>query len=509
MLKIRPESFGPQLKGRLALVTVFAVALLLRLYRLGAHDLWYDEVFSVLYAEFRSGGGPTLFWKILSFWIKIFGISEFSLRFLPMLFSFFTTIAVFLLGKELFNRKTALFSTWLIAVSPFHLWYAQEARHYSMSVFLGTLSSYILFLTLRQNSLKKWAAFVLLSLAGVCTNYFHLFLLAAQFLYGLYISQFRRRKVFLLFLPVAAVLSLFPPQDFLRLLSMYSRRGFWIPPPDWQRMYIVLQNYMLGYNGTALLYALSSCVAFASLIHLFFIAQKKKDMHRSISFCVFLFMIPIVSIFLFSKLFFSIFLTRGMLLFSPYFYLLIAYGVMEWRKEVRAVVVAILIGILSCGVYLYFKDHLYPPFEYHIGVFLKKPVRPVVDYLNERAGEKDLVAATSKQIMPGITFYSKEKFQPYLLKSPLVREVSGMPGFRLTQNQELTVDEISKHDFKRLWLISANWGRDAKFDPNAVLVRKWLNDHLRPISRREMDGLKIFGYEKRQPDQVDDHFSSL
>jgi hypothetical protein len=69
----------------------------------------------------------------------------------------------------------------------------------------------------------------------------------------------------------------------------------------------------------------------------------------------------------------------------------------------------------------------------------------------------------------------------------------------LTSSRYVPVDEISKYNFMKLWVISSNWWRDKKINPNVVLVRKWLNDHLKLISTHEMDGLKIYGYEKKQP----------
>jgi hypothetical protein len=494
---------GQKLQGGFALAAVLVIALALRLFRLEVHDFWYDEVFAAMYTKFPSASwNPVLYWDILSAWAKTFGVSELSLRFLPMLFSFLTTVVVFLLGKELFDRKTALFSTWLIALSPFHLWYAQEARDYAMVVFVGTLASYVLFMALKQSSFKKWGAFVLLSLAGAYMNYFYLFLLAAQSLYVFYVSQFRIRKVFFPFLLVAAVYSLRPVESLQGKFSAFLKGALWIPRPDWQSMPITLQDYLLGYNGTAFLYTLASCAALAAFIHLFFIARKKKDMQPNISFCVFLFMIPILSVFLFSKLFFSVYLTRGLLLFSPYFYLLIAYAVMEWRREVRAVMAAILIGISSCGAYLYFADHWYLPFEYHVGAYLKKPVRPVVDYLSAHVGENDIVALTSLSMLPGIVFYSNERFQPYYLRSPQVLDI-GQGRFMLSSNIYIPGDEIINYKFEKLWVVFTDWGRVDQSDPNSALLREWLNEHLQLMSIHRMDGLQISSYRKKEFDPMD------
>ncbi|MCG2711283.1 MAG: glycosyltransferase family 39 protein [Candidatus Omnitrophica bacterium] len=106
---------------------------------------------------------------MLHFWIKIFRISEFSLRFPSLIFSFLSIIAVFFLGKALFSKKVGLLASIFMGISPFHLWYAQEARDYSMLLFWGTLSSYLLFRAIRKGELKLWVIFTIVSLAGLYT----------------------------------------------------------------------------------------------------------------------------------------------------------------------------------------------------------------------------------------------------------------------------------------------------------------------------------------------------
>jgi uncharacterized membrane protein len=473
---------------------VFILSFLLRFYRLGAHDFWYDEMYSVGYANdpWRNWNAP-LYGIMLHFWAKIFGFSEFSLRFPSMLFNFFTTVVLFLLGKELFNKKTAILATLLMVLSPFHLWYAQEARDYAMVVFLGTLSSYILFLAIRENKIKKWVAFTLVSLAGIYTNYFYIFLALAQFLYVFYISKFRLTKVQASFLLVAGAFCFYIP----RFAAKFSHiaMGFWVPTPEWRFLGVTLQNFMLGYSGTALLYELSYLLTLTLLVLLIRTISKEKKSHQGIIFCIFLFVIPIGAVFLFSKFFVSVYLARGLLLFSPYFYLFIACPVMDLRRVVAGIVSFILIGIVGCGTFLYFRDHMHVPGEYHIGAWLKKPVKPVADFLHSKVGKEDILALTNESVHPMLGFYGGNEFPLYFLFAPEILDTSYL---RPVQESEryIPVHKIMAHKFKRMWVVSTDWGRTGTPDENSAVVNRWLEGHLRLLSRTEIDGLWIYCYEK-------------
>src|SRR3989338_2125771 len=106
----------------LAVLLLFSIFFFLRLYKLGYHDLWYDEICTIGYAKYPWGNwNAPLYWIILHFWIKIFGISEFSLRFPSLIFSFLSVILVFLLGKKLFGKQAGIIASIFIGLSPFHL----------------------------------------------------------------------------------------------------------------------------------------------------------------------------------------------------------------------------------------------------------------------------------------------------------------------------------------------------------------------------------------------------
>ncbi|MBU2062783.1 MAG: glycosyltransferase family 39 protein, partial [Candidatus Omnitrophica bacterium] len=212
---------------------VFLIAFALRLFRLGYHDFWYDEIGSVGYAlcPWNHWNAP-LYGIVLHFWVKIFGVSEFSLRMPSLIFSFLSVVLIFFFGKELFNKKTGLIAASLMALSPFHLWYAQEARDYSMLLFFGLLSSCFLFKALKNPDGKNWIFFLLASLAGLYANYFFIFLFIAQ---GRYVGMFKKAafslKTVICFLLVILWFTLYLPRFLEKFYFVWA--GFWLPKPEW------------------------------------------------------------------------------------------------------------------------------------------------------------------------------------------------------------------------------------------------------------------------------------
>jgi uncharacterized membrane protein len=107
----------------------------LRIYKLGAHDLWYDEALSAIRSgysvrELMQSSDPYLsfYYILLHFWRLVFGDGEFALRFPSLIFGVLSIIFIYKLGKILVDKNSGLFVALLLSISPLHIWYAQEAR---------------------------------------------------------------------------------------------------------------------------------------------------------------------------------------------------------------------------------------------------------------------------------------------------------------------------------------------------------------------------------------------
>ena len=191
---------------RLVLLGITLLALALRLCHLSGQSLGYDEGYSValarqslsaIAAQTAADIQPPLYYDLLHFWMQLFGTSEAAVRSLSLLFGLLTMPLLYALGRRLFGPATGLLAALLGAISPFWIWYAQEARNYTLVTFLGVLSSYLLLavltptpaLPLRRGRGREgvvvWSAFVLTNIAAVYTHYYAFFLVAFQALFFL------------------------------------------------------------------------------------------------------------------------------------------------------------------------------------------------------------------------------------------------------------------------------------------------------------------------------------
>ena len=98
-----------------------------------------------------------LYFVAARFWVKLFGDSIAVTRSLSAVFSVLALPCMYWLCLELFESSvTAWLAVAIIAVSPFQIVYAQEARPYSLFVMLILLSSAVLLRGMRLKTNSSW-----------------------------------------------------------------------------------------------------------------------------------------------------------------------------------------------------------------------------------------------------------------------------------------------------------------------------------------------------------------
>lgn len=138
------------------LVAIILLALALRLAGLGHESLWIDEADSVYFAQHAWDSllwrlcdpHPPGYYALLKLFIGLGGISEFAVRLPSAMAGALGVAALARLARELtallglkkgIRRKlvSQALPAALLAVSPLHVWYSQEARMYAWVTLLG------------------------------------------------------------------------------------------------------------------------------------------------------------------------------------------------------------------------------------------------------------------------------------------------------------------------------------------------------------------------------------
>ncbi len=156
---------NPSYAARSLLLLLTALGIFLRFWEIGRDNLWNDEMLSVKYAKLpvhetiyqlnKYSAHPPLYFWLLHLWMWLFGTSESAIRSLGAVFGIITIPLVYLVGKQIFNWRTGLIAAFLFTINPFQIRYAQEARAYTLLVFVALLTLLALYNYVAAKNSKK------------------------------------------------------------------------------------------------------------------------------------------------------------------------------------------------------------------------------------------------------------------------------------------------------------------------------------------------------------------
>jgi 4-amino-4-deoxy-L-arabinose transferase-like glycosyltransferase len=161
---------------------ILALGLALRLFQIGADGFWVDElgVAQAAYAPTLAGALKVAAGHVMAMpldYILVWGMGRFStsegwLRLPEALWGTLTLIAAYFLYRDQIGNRAALWGMLMLALSPMLIKYSQELRFYAPLIFFYTVSTAIGLKAARDNRLRPWLAFTLVTILGV---FFHLY----------------------------------------------------------------------------------------------------------------------------------------------------------------------------------------------------------------------------------------------------------------------------------------------------------------------------------------------
>lgn len=165
---------------------ITGVGFAIRAHHLAGDSLWIDEMLTErtagasLSAIFSRRDHPPLLYLLSRLSLQIFGDGAFALR-MPSLFAGVLALPLlYRLGKEIGRPGAGLWSALLLALTPFHVRHAQEARHYALLLTLTVATYLLLYRGLRRPSWRAWFLFAMLTGLNLYTHYAALIVLLSQ-----------------------------------------------------------------------------------------------------------------------------------------------------------------------------------------------------------------------------------------------------------------------------------------------------------------------------------------
>lgn len=250
----------------IAVLLVLLANLLFRSINLTKNNLWFDEQFSLFWSQLPTADDvkrvsdwdvvPPGFNLIVHNWIGLFGISEFSIRFLSCLAMSLAGCFVYFISKRTFGFRTAVIASVLFLINTNLFYYSQESRSYACQLFLVCISSYMMLLLMKE---RKWYMSVIYVIVLGAVNYYlfythfaTLFFFMGQFIFA---AIYFRNNLLNWYL-ISGLVFIYLLLPFLpRVLSLIQSNGqnFWLAKPTWDDLMLFLEEYFnTSYLGVLL-----------------------------------------------------------------------------------------------------------------------------------------------------------------------------------------------------------------------------------------------------------------
>lgn len=492
-------------------LTLWAFALMS--WRLDAKSLWWDESLSlqraqgslpaILAGHIDFAGvqtvdqHPPLYFALLKIAIALGGENDLAVRLPSVVFGTLLTPLLYALGRRLRNATAGLLAAALGANSPFFLWYAQEARMYTMVTALSLLATYALWVTLCDRR-WLWGAICALALAAALMTHY-LTLLLWPFYLGVALALWpgRQREATWRSWPRRAALrwagALSALALTLALVIVLGRLPRLVPPPGAYEVFVPLDRMLLdALNSFSLGLSVTLSVHWPLLIPFGAVyaagigalvvrggtaarqglawaggnAALQPSRPRFAWARAFLLIgywaMPVAAIWLLSHWVPFYVNSRYLMASSPAFYLTVALGLeMFWarRRAIGLLLLLLLLALMGYSTHRYFFDPYYHS---------KEDYRSAARLIQERECVDDAIVITGPESLVAFAHY-------YRGDAPVFALPVGNTPWRETEQQL----QALMGSYRRIWHLQA---RNAFTDPSNYTAR-WFDRQATAVDR--------------------------
>jgi mannosyltransferase len=351
------------LKPKVWVTGAVALSLFLAINNLGLRSFWWDETYSVYFASMEWAqlwdlilhveANQSLYFILLKLWVSL-GDDEFTVRLFSVIFSTASIPIMYLVGRELMGQREGIIAAIFLSVNSFFIYYAQEARGYSLLLFLILCSSYFAIRSIKKPSWKSWAGFTLFSVLATYAHFFAVWIMLAQAcsLPFLPRKQVKWKEVF--FVSLIIVICLLPLLGFILRNDMGQIS--WIPDPtinDILYLIVSFASWPVQMVGYILGFIINCIYIFLCIAPLKYLIQSLREDGASIKtwgqvFAAGWFFLPVTFVYL-ASLFKPMFQTYYLIIALPGFILLVTSTLTRIDRKWLSILCSLILILTTAG----------------------------------------------------------------------------------------------------------------------------------------------------------------
>jgi uncharacterized membrane protein len=508
---------------------MFFLGLPLRLYKLSNKSLWFDEADVVLDSvnildsfKVLELHNPIIGYKIFVFyWRQICPyIHEWMLRLPSVIFAIAAIFFIYKLAALLFNKDVGIISSFLLSISPVHIYYSQEAVAYSFLAFSTIVTVYCLMRFTRDGHPVFFYYYILLNIINIYTHPIMWFLfLIENIIVILRIKKFEGiyRKIILCNLIVVIIsipcfYSVFLGRNFLFVKNnfYFERTAGYIPLPTWKSFYLLFKNLTIGYNAPDFIYPAG--IFLFLILFLKGVGQLIKRENGIIVLLVTL-LPPFMVFFIARVTSISYYLDRYFVPLAPFFYIIIAFAIWKFNeKNIKILLIASTLVLSTISLGNYYRDIL--PFDV-IAVPTKKEIREAAAYINQSLEKKDMILHTCRNTALPFEYYfdfyfnkTQDVFKDYPERKTNKQYIifcqkleNSMQLYKyMMRDKNLQSEYVPVDNYEinngRVFLVFSSW----KFDDSSIpeiYALQWLEKKYTMETKKNFNGISVYLFTKR------------
>lgn len=462
----------------LLIVPSVVLYLIISFRNISGSSIWFDEGFGVYLSRFdfveiakytALDVHPPLYYWLLKIWTFFFGVTEFSVRSMSIIFASIALVLIFFIVKDFFTRKAAAIAIFLTSISPMLIRYGEEARMYTLVLCIALVGTWLFLKALKNSNKRYWTYYGIVVGIGLWAHYFIALVWIVHWLFMITnnfsnYKDFRalRKKIFSYenSRPYFIALAIFLPwlPFMLFQLGVVQGGGFWIGQVGLYSFTNYLTNTFY-YSDQALvlswLAAMLLCLICVSYYlfkksHFYFNDDKKVVLKLFISIAL---LSPVILFVLSLPPLRSAFVERYLLTASIFIPISLAVLISEARlSNIKNYLIVSLITIMSIvgigNVYFYGN--------YNKNSHTEIMTREMYQEATKRANKGEPVIASSPWIYYEGFIYSTKDNPLYFADQDTAYEYGSLNMLRDTQVDKINNIENFLKDNKRFWYIGTS-----------------------------------------------------